>query len=1140
MASLSRDLRRELERTVIKARNAGEDGSRKALQSLAVHHHEPWSSMKVEQRGLRNRLRAHGRQLGDRRDERRGTQTIEHLAGECAYEHWHRMLFARFLAENNLLIEPESKVPISLDDCREIAMERRTDWLALASDFAVRMLPQIFRRGDPVLEVSLPPETRDELERLLKGLPSEVFAADDSLGWVYQFWQSERKDEINRSGERIGVDELPSVTQLFTQDYMVLFLLHNTLGAWWTAKRKAEGKDGSLGGYEWTYLRLNEDGTPAAGSFPAWPRSAKNIKVLDPSMGSGHFLVFALPIIVQFRVEEEGLTRNEAIQAVLRDNLFGLEIDPRCTQIAAFNLAWTAWRMVGYQTLPRLNVACSGLGINAKEEEWVKLAGKDERIRNTLQDLFQMFGQAPILGSLIDPRRFGGSIFSAQFEEVRPLLQQALEIEEQDETSSELAVSAQGLVEAARLLEDKFTLVATNVPYLGRGKQEDVLRDYCSRYSPDGYADLATVFMDRCTNFCCPGGTHATVTPQNWLFISSYTKFRKRLLASVTINHVAQVGSGATATASWDVVRALTVLSVEKPRIEYPVTGVASDAADEEQRSIDIRTKPLLIASVSALKDGPDSRIALALADQNRRRLLEGRKPLPLLREYADSYWGLGSGDGERFCYQFWEIPRQTTDWEFLQVTFSPGAPAIGKQQVVFWQQGRGALYQLAEESKEKLKNIWQRGHEAWGKLGVAISQMGGLPATLYFGEIFQNGVAAIVPKQEEHLAAIWAFCSSPEFVEQVRKLDQKLAVTNATLVKVPFDVDYWLKVVQQQYPNGLPSPKSESLDEWLFDGHPLHSRSPLHVAIARLVGYRWPRQTGSTFVNCPAVEPDGLDEHAVGDGIVPLNAVKGEMPALDRLRALLSDVHGKNWSAIKQAELLSQVGFPGKTIEDWLCDGFFEQHCELFHQRPFIWHIWDGLRDGFQAFVNYHKIARSNGEGRRTLEKLIYTYLGDWIDRQRADQRNGVEGADGRVAAAIHLQSELKKILGGEPPYDIFVRWKPLYEQPIGWEPDINDGVRINIRPFMTAKILNGRGKSTCILRTTPTIRWEKDRGKDPHRPKEDFPWLWSWDEGTDNFSGGHEFDGTRWNDLHYSCKLKKEARENHKQRQQKKGAAK
>ena len=225
MQTLTRDLRRSLENTVRDARRIAETGAAKVIEQLAVPHHEPWPSMTPEQRKLRNALRAHGRQLGDRRDERRGEQAIDRLTTECAYEHWHRMLFARFLAETNLLIEPESGMDITLEDCRELARERGEDWLELASLFAQRMLPEIFRNSDPVLKVALPPETRSELENLLKALPRDVFVADDSLGWVYQYWQADRKEEVNRSEKKIGADELPAVTQLFTEDYMVFFLL---------------------------------------------------------------------------------------------------------------------------------------------------------------------------------------------------------------------------------------------------------------------------------------------------------------------------------------------------------------------------------------------------------------------------------------------------------------------------------------------------------------------------------------------------------------------------------------------------------------------------------------------------------------------------------------------------------------------------------------------------------------------------------------------------------------------------------------------------------------------------------------------------------------------------------------------------
>ena len=518
MATLARDRRKDLERAVKQARRVAEAGTRKALEELGVHHHEPYGSMTPEQRALRNRLRAHGRQLGDQRDRRKGTQKIGRLIQECAYEHWHRMLFARFLADTDLLIEPESGVAITLDECQELAREQGADWVALASDYAERMLPQIFRTDDPVLQVTLPPETRSELEDLLKAVPRDIFTADDSLGWVYQFWQAEKKQQVNRSETKIGADELPAVTQLFTEDYMVLFLLHNTLGAWWAGKvlandptlaSSAQSEEDlrntcKVGDIDWTYLRffrdLGEDGSegpwrPVAGTFEDWPKAAKDLTVLDPCMGSGHFLVFALPILVAFRMAEERLSETAAVDAVLRANLFGLEIDPRCTQIAAFNLAFAVWRRVGYRALPSVNLACSGLTIGVTKVEWLRLAekaiaaaspvtagdllgaednlstrGLDERAKHGLEAFYDLFTKAPWLGSLIDPRKAGADFFREGFDQLEPLIASILAKADSDD-DREMAVAAQGLAKAASILAAQFTLVATNVPYLGIRKQ---------------------------------------------------------------------------------------------------------------------------------------------------------------------------------------------------------------------------------------------------------------------------------------------------------------------------------------------------------------------------------------------------------------------------------------------------------------------------------------------------------------------------------------------------------------------------------------------------------------------------------------------------------------------------------------------
>jgi hypothetical protein len=184
------------------------------------------------------------------------------------------------------------------------------------------------------------------------------------------------------------------------------------------------------------------------------------------------------------------------------------------------------------------------------------------------------------------------------------------------------------------------------------------------------------------------------------------------------------------------------------------------------------------------------------------------------------------------------------------------------------------------------------------------------------------------------------------------------------------------------------------------------------------------------------------------------------------RLQRLLAVAFGDVWSPAKEKELLEQAASKKRNLADWLRDEFFKQHCALFENRPFVWHIWDGQRDGFSALVNYHRLDR------KTLEKLIYTYLGqDWVERQRAEVRDGVAGAEARLAAALGLQKRLEAILEGEAPLDIYVRWKEIHEHPIGWEPDLNDGVRLNIRPFVEAD----------VLRSPFNIHWRKDRGKNP-----------------------------------------------------------
>ncbi|WP_258007492.1 BREX-1 system adenine-specific DNA-methyltransferase PglX [Alicycliphilus denitrificans] len=1118
---------------------------------------------------------------------------MQQLVWEVAYQHWHRMLFARFLAENGLLLW-EIGAAVSLDDCEALVQETdpamnlgaKTQW-ELAGKLAARMLPQVFKPHSPVFELAFAPEHQRELERLLAALPTDVFQASDSLGWVYQFWQAKRKDEVNASEVKIGPDELPAVTQLFTEPYMVDFLLHNSLGAWWATRHPGQPCPVPL-----TYLRTLEDGTPAAGKFEGWPDSLRDFTLLDPCCGSGHFLVAAFLLLVPMRMAAEGLTAQDAVDYVLQDNLHGLELDPRCVEIAVFALALAAWRYpdedgnaLGVRAdMPAPHIACCGLKLNASAADWSALVPESlpnkELVAQDLRALQADFAQAPLLGSLLDPARsLKDDLATSNVQALRDLLAQALAQESSAADAPhgellELALSARGLLDAARLLQGRYHLVITNVPYLARGKQNDTLKAYCAQHYPDAKNDLANVFLERCLELALPAkagqgtGVVQIVMPQNWLFLTSYKKQRASLLQRVQWNLLARLGEGGfdSPQAAGAFIILLTQTRAPAPE-GFALHGVdASAPKSAPEKALLLREGAVVAVSQNGQLGNPDARIAFD----------EG-EDLPLLSQYADGLVGLQTSDDPMFVCGFWEHPELNYDvWEPMQGTPEELTAYAGDSWLVRWEKGQGLLLSLETARPTQ-------GAKAIGKQGVAIHRMRVLFPYHFAGQRFHQNVAVIVPKNEEHLPAIWCFCSSPEYNEAVRRIDQKLNVTNATLVKVPFDLAHWQQVAAERYPHGLPKPYSDDPTQWLFHGHPQPATDPLQVAVARLLGYRWPAEqeaataggtaglekyqaksvssdypasassyqnersaaTGttpalptpenqaklasspyaasarsslinseSTTTAAPQRAPMELSEaahawiarcaaleaHTDDDGICCLPSVRGEAPAHERLLQLLiaawETVEPGSWRPAILDQLLAQADCAGKGLQVWLREKFFEQHAKRFHHRPFVWHVWDGLKDGFAALVNYHRLDAKN------LERLIHTYLGAWIGQQEKGVRDGVDGAETRLAAAQDLKRRLELILEGEPPYDIFVRWKSLAEQPIGWNPDLNDGVRLNIRPFMTAEVLRHNKKPKL------NITWDKDRGKDV----ESAPWF-------------KVFGGDRINDHHLTLAEKKAA---------------
>jgi hypothetical protein len=443
VSSLPTPLRRQLESAVRQARTIAEAGARHALEALAVHEPDPYRHMDESARALRRQLRAQAKQLGDGESRHKpGAYEIKHLAEKLAYDQWHRLLFARYLLENKLLISPEHGVAVSLDDCEELApsVGLKDAW-AVAARFAARELPEIFRADDPAGAVELAVNDRQPLIALVTGLALEVFTASDSLGWCYQFWQAEKKDEVNKP---LATRSAPTNCRPSRSC--------SPRTTWWTSSRTTRSARGTPARFSpripnWqtpprakpNFARLSRwraargstcasssartaSGRPPPAPSTAGRRRRKNSNASTRAWAAG-ISWWRCSSGWCLALAEEKLDEADAVDAVIRDNLFGLEIDPRCTQIGAFNLALAAWRRVGHCALPAMNLACSGLAPNAKREDWLKLAGDSDRLQRGMARLYTLFKDAPTLGSLVNPCATGGDLVEADFDELQPLLE---------------------------------------------------------------------------------------------------------------------------------------------------------------------------------------------------------------------------------------------------------------------------------------------------------------------------------------------------------------------------------------------------------------------------------------------------------------------------------------------------------------------------------------------------------------------------------------------------------------------------------------------------------------------------------------------------------------------------------------------
>ncbi len=606
-------------------------------------------------------------------------------------------------------------------------------------------------------------------------IPPEIYAQDETLGWVYQYYNQQEKDQVYEQlgkGKKIErPEELAAATCLYTERYMVDYLLQNTLGALWVEIHPDSRVPG-----QWPYYVRPPEGNPK----PQRPASrVREITVMDPACGSGHFLVRAFDLLAQMYAEE-GLERPEEIaHLILERNLHGIDIDLRAVQIAALALYLKGCALAGPGFRPRqLNLipADAVLPGDTPPKDYMKRFKGDAEIEALVTGIWQGLRNVREFGSLLHPERAVDDVVRkrAQVDQGKfPILQRGdqwktelmhglrEEFEKQSKSEDlgqrlfgEEAAKGVSLVEA---LGSHYDVVVTNPPYAGSKNLNLRLKAFLEKEYKEGKRDLYAAFILRCRDFCRTDGYVGMVTQQSWMFLRSFAALRKKVLEWTTLSTLAQLGSGAFEEIGGEVVNiALFTLRTASASNKHRLTGfrLVGPKSTVEKAALlckGIAGKAPSVVSTPLQADFmhiPDSPFVYWL----RPRFLELFRESPRLGTMVTVRDGISSGDTDRVLRYHWGI-LSSNHWRWHEKGGGFSKWSGLSHHVIDWS-GDG-------EVVREQKGGFIRNPGFFGRPGLIYSRFarGSLGARVFQGFSFDTATRAVFPLDNSvdifHLIAI-------------------------------------------------------------------------------------------------------------------------------------------------------------------------------------------------------------------------------------------------------------------------------------------------------------------------------------------------------------------------------------------------
>ena len=668
------------------------------------------------------------------------------------------------------------------------------------------ILPELFEETNNYTELLLSISFTDNegiVYHLVHDISEDDFNIEkegqvEIIGWMYQLYNIEPKATVfsKPKGTKISKDEVPAATQLFTPDWIVRYMVENSLGRIWI-----EGHPSDTLKENWNYYLEKADQEENVRAKLEQIRAEyrnlnpEDIKVIDPCMGSGHILVYCFDVLMQI-YESQGYTQRDAVQSILENNLYGLDIDKRAAQLAYFAVMMKA-RQYDRRILTR-GVTPHVLTIeesNSLNRQHIKYFGshlspvEQSNAKKELSTLVAMFEDAKEYGSILKIHSLDWALLERCISDCDISGQMSLDSIGIDETQCFL----QKLVAQGRMLTRQYDVVSTNPPYMTVSAGSAKLNKYVKDNYPDSKTDLFAVFIEKCRGMTKKNGYQAMITMHSWMFLSSYEKLREKLLYTITTNMI-HLGARAFEEISGEVVQttAFVMCNTYVEGYKGSYYRLTEPNTQHGKEDMFLRRENVFITKQEHFKKIPGTPIAYWANDE----VIRSFEWTPL-DELFKSRQGLACGDVNRFRRDWYEVCYDDIDFaakstEDFHSNGKKYAPINDGGEYRKWFGNNKPVLRFDKMNYDVLLTMGNHlpSREMYFQPGITWTAITTKRLSLrYFenGYLFSNGGMAIFG-EEKKIKALCALLNSSVITDILSSLNESLNYNKGDIARLPIN----------------------------------------------------------------------------------------------------------------------------------------------------------------------------------------------------------------------------------------------------------------------------------------------------------------------------------------------------------------